>query len=124
METTIPIRIAVSGAAGRIGYSLVFRIAAGGLFGRDQPVALSLLEHPDALPLLRACEMELKDCAYPLLTDLKIGTEAREVFQGADWVILLGGKPFSVELGNRLDLLKKNAPIMVEHGRAINLAAP
>ena len=122
--TTKPIRVAVAGAAGRIGYSLVFRIAAGGLFGRDQPVALSLLELHEALPRLEACAMELKDCAYPLLTDLKIGTDPRELFQGADWIILLGGKPLSAETGNRIDLLRANAPTMVEQGRAINQAAP
>ena len=68
--------------------------------------------------------MELKDCAFPLLADLKIGIDPHQAFQRADWVILLGGKPFSSELGNRLDLLRNNAPIMVEHGRAINQEAP
>jgi malate dehydrogenase len=119
-----PIRVAVSGAAGRIGYSLVFRIAAGGLFGPEQPVELRLLELHEAHPRLEACAMELTDCAYPLLADLKIGTDSREVFQGADWVILLGGKPFSTDVPNRLDLLRANAPTMVEQGRAINQAAP
>ncbi|HKI21475.1 MAG TPA: malate dehydrogenase, partial [Isosphaeraceae bacterium] len=83
MKQIEPIRVAVSGAAGRIGHSLVFRIAAGGLFGSEQPVELRLLELPGALPRLEACAMELKDCAYPLLADLKIGTDSCEVFQGA-----------------------------------------
>jgi malate dehydrogenase len=119
-----PMRVAVAGAAGRVGYSLVFRIAAGGLFGPNQPVGLRLLELPEARPRLEACAMELKDCAYPLLTGIHIGTDSREVFEGADWIILLGGKPLSAELGNRLDLLRANAPSMVEQGRAINQAAP
>ena len=124
MATTEPIRIAVSGAAGRIAYSLVFRIAAGGLFGRDQPIALSLLEVPAVFPQLRACEMELKDCAFPLLTELRSGVDPRRAFEGADWIILLGGKPIRPDVTRRFDLLRENAPIMVEHGRAINEAAP
>ncbi len=124
MRPIEPIRVAVSGAAGRVGFSLVFRIAAGGLFGPEQPVELRLLELHGALPRLEACAMELKDCAYPLLAGLKIGTDSREVFQGADWVILLGGKPFSDDVHDRLDLLRINAPTMVEQGRAINQAAP
>ena len=124
MTTVTPIRVAVSGAAGRIGYSLVFRIAAGGLFGPEQPVVLSLLELPEARAGLEACALELKDCAFPLLAELRIGIDSREAFHGADWIILLGGKPFSIDLANRLDLLRNNAPTMVEHGRAINQTAP
>ena len=82
MTPVKPIRTAIAGAAGRTGNSLVFRIAAGGLLGRDQPVALGLFELHGALPRLKACTMELKDCAYPLLTDLTIGTDSREAFQG------------------------------------------
>jgi malate dehydrogenase len=124
MADVSPIHVAVSGAAGRIAYSLVFRIAAGGLFGPDQPVALSLLDLPVALPQLRACEMELKDCAFPLLTGLSSGIDPRRAFEGAHWIILLGGKPIRPDLRNRLDLLRENAPIMVERGRAINEVAP
>jgi malate dehydrogenase len=119
-----PIRVAISGAAGRIGYSLVFRIAAGGLFGREQPVELRLLGLPSAMPHLEACAMELHDCAYPLLAGLQIGSDAPEVFDSADWVIILGGKPYRSDEESRLDLLRANAPTMVEKGRAINQAAP
>ena len=72
MATTEPTRIAISGAAGRIGYSLLFRIANGGLFGHDHPVALSLLDLPEAIQQLEACAMELKDCSFSLLTHLRI----------------------------------------------------
>jgi malate dehydrogenase len=124
MPTTAPIRVAISGAAGRIAYALMFRIANGGLFGHENDVALSLLDLPESMVRLEARAMELKDCAFPLLRDVRIGTNPAQVFQGADWVILLGGKAFQPEVTTRLDLLKDNAPIMVEHGRAINLASP
>jgi malate dehydrogenase len=124
MTAVKPIRVAVAGAAGNIGYSLVFRIAAGGLFGPDQPVALQLLELHHALPQLEACAMELHDSAYPLLAGMTIGTDSREIFRDADWIILLGGKPLSRETPDRIDLLRTNALTMVEQGRAINQAAP
>jgi malate dehydrogenase len=124
MSEKEPIRIAVSGAAGRIAYSLVFRIAGGSLFGRDQPVALSLLELPEGFRGLQALEMELKDCAFPRLVDLKIGVDPCRAFERADWIILLGGKPFRSEVTDRLDLLRENAPGMIDHGRAINQVAP
>jgi malate dehydrogenase len=124
MSKVDPIRIAVSGAAGRVGYSLVFRIAAGALFGREQPVDLRLLELPDAGRRLEALEMELRDCAFPSLGDLRVGVDPREMFEDADWIILLGGKPIRSELANRADLLRENTPIMVDHGRAINHVAP
>lgn len=119
-----PIRVAVSGAAGRIAYSLVFRIANGGMFGPQQPVSLRLLDVPEAVDPLRACELELRDCASLLTADLMSTTEPRRAFEGADWIILMGGKPFTPERRNRLDLLRANAPVMVEHGRAINQVAP
>lgn len=121
---TQPIQIALSGAAGRIGYSLVFRIAAGGIFGGEQPIALRLLESPGAgWDRLRAMEMELRDCAFPLMADLAIGTNPVEVFRGSDWVVLLGGHPLREGM-RRSDLLRENAPIFADHGRAINEAAP
>jgi malate dehydrogenase len=119
-----PIRVAVSGAAGRIAYSLVFRIAGGGMFGPQRPVSLRLLDKPEAANPLRACEIELRDCAPLLLADLISTTDPRRAFEGADWIILLGGKPFTPERRNHPDLLRENAPIMVEHGRAINQVAP
>lgn len=124
MDELPPIRVAMSGAAGRIAYSLAFRIAGGGMFGPNQPVSLRLLDVPEASDPLRALELELRDCAQLLLTDVKSATDPFEAFEGADWVILLGGKPFSPERRNRLELLRMNAPIMIQHGRAINQVAP
>ena len=119
-----PIRVAISGAAGRVGYALMFRLAAGGMFGAEQPVSLSLLELPQSFPRLEAREMELRDCAFPLLTELRIGTDPRRMFEGADWVILLGGSTYRPEVQSGLDLLRENGPVMVDHGRAINHSAP
>jgi malate dehydrogenase len=124
MPDVQPIRVAVSGAAGRIAYSLIFRIAAGGMFGQNQPVALRLLDHPEAQEHLSGCELELRDSASVVLTDLMSTIEPKRAFEGADWIILLGGKPIRPEVRDRLELLRENAPIMVEHGRAINLVAP
>jgi malate dehydrogenase len=123
MADAPPVRVAVSGAAGRIAYSLVFRIAGGGMFGPQQPISLRLLDVPQAIDPLRACEMELRDCAPLLMTDVKSTTDPLVAFERADWIILLGGKPFSPEHRNRLELLRLNAPIMIQHGRAINQVA-
>ena len=90
---TTPIRVAVTGAGGQIGYALLFRIASGAAFGPDQPVALQLLEITPALPALNGTMMELEDCAFPLLADVKASDKAEEAFAGADWVILVGGLP-------------------------------
>ncbi len=121
---TEPIRIAISGAAGRLGYALIFRMAVGGLFGRDQPVALSLLDVPEHRPLLEADEIELRDCAFPLLADLSIATEPEEAFVDADWVILLAGRPVGSTMRRRSELIQENAPIYAHHGQAINNACP
>src|ERR1700733_1333132 len=104
---TQPIRIAVSGAGGQIGYALIFRIASGGLFGPDQPVALRLLEITPALPALHGTLMELEDCAFPLLADMVATDQATEAFAGADWVILVGGLPRKGEM-TRADLIRAN----------------
>ena len=88
-----PIRVAVTGAGGQIGYALLFRIASGAIFGPDQPVSLQLLEITPALPALNGTIMELEDCAFPLLADVKASDKAEEAFEGADWVILVGGLP-------------------------------
>src|SRR3954469_14040345 len=90
---TEPIRIAVTGAGGQIGYALIFRIATGGLFGPDRPVSLRLLEITPALPALHGTLMELEDCAPPLLAGLVATDRAETAFEGADWVILVGGLP-------------------------------
>lgn len=119
-----PIRIAISGAGGQIGYALIFRIAAGGLFGPNQPVCLSLLDLPEVESRLRASQMELFDCGFPLLHEVRIGSDAAAAFEGADWLILLGSHLDPTHSTERLDLLRRNAPIYVEHGRAINAACP
>lgn len=119
---TEPIRIAVTGAAGRISYSLLFRIAAGTMFGPEQQVALSLLEVPEAVPLLDATMMELDDCAFPLLASVRAATDASEAFAGADWVVLLGSAPFR-QGTTRSEALRENGPIFQAQGRAINESA-
>src|SRR5271166_7118731 len=90
---TTPIRVAVTGAGGQIGYALLFRLASGSVFGPEQPVALQLLEITPALPALTGTIMELDDCAFPLLVETKATDKAEEAFAGADWVILVGGLP-------------------------------
>ena len=90
---TKPIRVAVTGAGGQIGYALLFRLASGAAFGPDQPVALQLLEITPALPALGGTLMELEDCAFPLLQSAVATDKPEEAFDGADWVILVGGLP-------------------------------
>ncbi|MEO6812280.1 MAG: malate dehydrogenase [Isosphaeraceae bacterium] len=119
---TRPIRVAVTGAGGQIGYALIFRIASGGLFGPDQAVSLGLLEITPALPSLNGTLMELDDCAFPLLADVKATDKAEEAFEGADWVILVGGLPRKEGM-TRADLIRANGPIFTGQGRAINAAA-
>ncbi|HZM04580.1 MAG TPA: hypothetical protein VFC44_16365, partial [Candidatus Saccharimonadales bacterium] len=85
-----PIRIAVTGAAGAIGYSILFRIVSGEVFGADQPVVLHLVDIPDALPILQGVMMELEDCASPALQKLVATADLSEGFQGIDWALLIG----------------------------------
>jgi len=117
-----PIRIAVTGAGGQIGYALIFRIASGAVFGPDQPVALSLLEITPALPALNGTLMELEDCAFPLLTSVRATDRAATAFEGADWVVLVGGLPRKEGM-SRADLIRANGPIFTGQGKAINDAA-
>src|SRR5215472_1229830 len=119
---TAPIRIAVTGAGGQIGYALIFRIASGGLFGPNQPVSLRLLEITPALPALNGTLMEMEDCAFPLLADVAATDRAEEAFDGADWVILVGGLPRKEGM-SRADLIRANGPIFTGQGRAIDAAA-
>ena len=119
---TAPIRVAVTGAGGQIGYALIFRIASGGLFGAEAPVALQLLEITPALPSLQGTLMELDDCAFPLLADVKATDKAEEAFANADWVILVGGLPRKDGM-TRADLIRANGPIFTGQGKAINDAA-
>ncbi|HEX7900417.1 MAG TPA: malate dehydrogenase [Planctomycetota bacterium] len=117
-----PIRVAITGAGGQIGYALLFRLASGQVFGADQPVSLGLLEITPALPSLGGTLMELEDCAFPLLRDVKATDKAEEAFGDADWVILVGGLPRKDGM-TRADLIRANGPIFTGQGKAINAAA-
>lgn len=112
-----PLRIAVTGAAGQIGYSLLFRLAAGDLCG-DRPVELRLLEVPAALKSLEGVVMELDDCAFPALAGIEIGSDPRAVFDGADLALLVGAMPRKAGM-QRSDLLQANGAIFSEQGRAL-----
>ena len=117
-----PIRIAVTGATGQICYSLLYRIAAGDMFGKDQPIILQLHDIPDAQPLFEGIVMELHDCAFPLLAGI-ITTDNPEVaFNNADIALLVGARPRGENM-ERKDLLTANGPIFIEQGRALNVAA-
>ncbi|MEO5699596.1 MAG: malate dehydrogenase [Casimicrobiaceae bacterium] len=119
-----PVRVAVTGAAGQIGYSLLFRIAAGEMLGRDQPVILQLLELPmeKAQAALKGVMMELEDCAFPLLAGMTGTAEAREAFKDADIAMLVGAKPRGPGM-ERKDLLMENAKIFIEQGKALEAVA-
>jgi malate dehydrogenase len=119
---TTPVRVAVTGAAGQIGYALVFRIASGQMFGPDRPVELRLLEVGAALPALEGVAMELDDCAFPLLTGVELTDDARKGFDGANACLLVGAKPRGPGM-ERSDLLKDNGAIFQAQGRAIAAAA-
>ena len=115
---TTPVRVAVTGAAGQIGYALVFRIASGQMFGPDRPVELRLLEVTPALPALEGVAMELDDCAFPLLAGIELSDDARVAFAGANACLLVGAKPRGPGM-ERSDLLKDNGAIFRAQGRAI-----
>ena len=119
-----PVRVAVTGAAGQIGYSLLFRIASGEMLGKDQPVILQLLEVPveKAQQALKGVMMELDDCAFPLLVDM-IGTDDPKVaFKDADYALLVGARPRGPGM-ERADLLQENAKIFTVQGQALNEVA-
>src|SRR5213595_2886746 len=121
---TSPIKVTVTGAAGQIGYSLVFRIASGAMFGPERPVALSLIEIPNALGALEGVVMELHDCAFPLLKSIAPTADLDEGFQGVNWALLVGSVPRKAGM-ERKDLLGINGKIFVGQGRAIEKnAAP
>src|ERR1041384_8316822 len=117
-----PIHVAITGAGGQIGYALLFRIAAGDVFGPDQPVSFGLLEITPALPALNGTLLELEDCAFPLVAGVKATDKAEEAFAGADWVVLVGGLPRKEGM-TRADLIRANGPIFTGQGKAINDAA-
>jgi len=114
-----PVRVAVTGGAGQIVYSLVFRIASGEMFGTDQPVILHLLEVPAALEALKGVVMELDDCAYPLLQDIVMTDDNDIAFTDVDYALLVGATPRGPGM-ERNDLLKINAEIFKDQGRALN----
>lgn len=113
-----PIRVAVTGAAGQIGYALLFRIASGAMFGPDQPVALNLIEIPPALDALKGVVMELDDCAFPLLKDVVATTDLDEGFKDVNWACLVGSVPRKAGM-ERGDLLNINGKIFTGQGQAI-----
>jgi malate dehydrogenase len=119
-----PLVVAVTGAAGNIGYALLFRIAAGEMFGTDQPVVLKLLEIPaeKAQQALKGVAMELEDCAFPLLRELVLTDDPKISFRDASWCLLVGSKPRGPGM-ERADLLKDNGRIFVAQGRAIDEVA-
>ncbi|KAB7622909.1 malate dehydrogenase [Alkalilimnicola sp. S0819] len=117
-----PVRVAVTGAAGQIGYSLLFRIAAGDMLGKDQPVILQLLEITPALEALNGVVMELEDCAFPLLAGITTSDKAEEAFKDADYALLVGARPRGPGM-ERKDLLEANAAIFSAQGKALNDAA-
>ena len=117
-----PVRVAVTGAAGQISYSLLFRIAAGGMLGADQPVILQLLEITPALDALKGTVMEIEDCAFPLVDDIVATDDPMVAFKGADYCLLVGARPRGPGM-ERKDLLEANARIFSEQGAAINAVA-
>src|SRR5690349_14418180 len=113
-----PIKVAVTGAAGQIGYALLFRIASGELFGREQPVALHLIEIPAALNALEGVVMELHDCAFPLLQSIVPTADLDEGFRDINWALLVGSVPRKAGM-ERKDLLGINGKIFIGQGQAI-----
>jgi malate dehydrogenase len=119
-----PVRVAVTGAAGQIGYALLFRIAAGEMLGRDQPVILQMLEIPDekAQNALKGVMMELEDCAFPLLAGMQAHSDPKAAFKDIDYALLVGARPRGPGM-ERKDLLSANAQIFTAQGKALNESA-
>ena len=119
-----PVRVAVTGAAGQIGYALLFRIASGEMLGKDQPVILQLLEIPDekAQNALKGVIMELEDCAFPLLAGIVAHSDPMQAFKDTDYALLVGARPRGPGM-ERADLLAANAQIFTAQGKALNAVA-
>jgi malate dehydrogenase len=113
-----PVKVAITGAAGQIGYSLLFRIASGSMFGPDTPVELQLLELEQALPAAKGVIMELDDCAFPLLNKVSVTSDMDEAFKDVNWALLVGSVPRKAGM-ERGDLLKINGGIFTKQGQAI-----
>ncbi|MGB7756362.1 MAG: malate dehydrogenase [Salinisphaera sp.] len=114
-----PVRVAVTGGAGQISYSLIFRIATGEMLGHDQPIILQLLEIPPAMDALKGVIMELNDCAFPLVTEIHGTDNPEEAFAGVDYALLVGSRPRGKGM-ERSDLLKANGDIFSVQGKALN----
>ena len=112
------VKVAITGAAGQIGYALLFRIASGQMFGSDTQVELSLLELEAALPALNGVKMELEDCAFPLLKSVTLSSDANVAFKDIDWALLVGSVPRKDGM-ERSDLLKINGGIFIKQGQAL-----
>ena len=117
-----PLKVAVTGAAGQIGYSLLFRLASGSLLGPDRPIELRLLEIEPALKALEGVVMELDDCAFPTLAGVEIGSDPRKIFDGVNLALLVGARPRGPGM-ERGDLLSANGAIFTEQGKALNEVA-
>jgi len=115
-------RIAITGAAGQIAYSLIFRIANGELLGLSEPIALHLLDLPDAIASLKGVAMELEDCAFPLVKEIHVGSDPETIFGGVDYAFLVGSKPRGPNM-ERSELLTENGKIFVEQGKALHRVA-
>ncbi|MGZ3633729.1 MAG: malate dehydrogenase [Parachlamydiaceae bacterium] len=111
-------RVAITGGAGQIAYQLLFRIASGEMLGHDQPIALHLLELPQAMQALDGVAMELDDCAFPLLKEIHIGSDPKHVFKNVDFALLVGAKPRTAGM-ERGDLLSENGKIFIDQGKAL-----
>ncbi len=122
--TKAPVRVAVTGAAGQIGYSLLFRIASGEMLGKEQPVDLQLLEIPDekAQKALKGVMMELDDCAFPLLAGMQAHSDPATAFKDTDIALLVGARPRGPGM-ERKDLLAANAQIFTAQGKALDQSA-
>lgn len=114
-----PVRVAITGAAGQISYSIIFRIASGDMLGKDQPLILQLLEIPPAMDALKGVVMELNDCAFPLVAGVVPTDDPNVAFQDADYAVLVGARPRGPGM-ERSDLLKANAEIFSVQGKALN----
>ena len=119
---TKPFKVTVTGAAGQIGYSLLFRLASGALLGADRPIELRLLEIEPALKALAGVVMELDDCAFPTLAGVQIGSDPNEIFDGVNLALLVGARPRGPGM-ERSDLLEANGAIFTAQGRALNSVA-
>ena len=120
--STTPLKVAVTGAAGQIGYSLLFRLASGSLLGADRPIELRLLEIEPALKALEGVVMELDDCAFPLLAGVEIGADPTKIFDGVNLALLVGARPRGPGM-ERSDLLEANGAIFTAQGKALNQVA-